>query len=795
LNDYPLIKFVILFICGIVLQSVVSVNLSILLFVFALVFLISIVLFIKKNSTAINLSIFLSILIYGMLHFTILKSDKVSYPFDSPVIKDKILFGKIVDINLIRKDRVIFYFEIDSIQSAQKHHLSKITLLTTVKDSTKNLYNFYNQASIGNYLKIKGTIAKARDQRNPGEFDYESTLLEKGINGLLIVYRTSDIKIISDEKDFLKDLSFDLRKSIDNIIRKYHNQSTTSLLRGLLLADKSMIDFETKVDFINAGVIHVLAVSGLHVGFIVLIFVFLFKRLHPYLRYGFTIIGLLMFIVITNYPTSVVRASIMAIAMVISPLTGRNYNSLNALALAALLILLLNPSDLFNPGFLLSFSAVISIVTLYPRMAKVVSSWKFKSNILKYLILFFSVSFAAQIGTLPFTLYYFHKLSIVALIANLVVIPMIGFIVGLGIVTLCIGSLVSFVGISYASANELLSFLLFSFVRMIGNYEYAFISVQKFSLYDAVLFYGLLIFLYFNWKKLKRLRTKITVIVLSLFILVVGFKIDDKDLLAKNKLSVLAIDVGQGDAVLLKFPNGETALIDGGNATQYFDNGERIIIPLLKYLGIEKLDYGFITHADADHYKGYLSLIEKKLIKTIYKPLPVSTSKSDVELETAIRNNKIPLKYFGKSKLKIGNVNLYILNDTTNINYKSMSMNDRSGVIKVVFGNTSFLFTGDAGVSAENFYLQQYYKFLKSDVLKAGHHGSKTSTSEKFLKAVHPDYAIISVGTPNRFNHPSPEVLERLIKNNVNILRTDLSGGILLQSDGFQIQNINWKKE
>jgi competence protein ComEC len=730
-----------------------------------------------------------------MVHYSLNKNEKVNYPFDLPVIKDAYLFGKVVDVNLMRPDRIIFYLSVDSIQSVEKHFKGKIQLLSTVKDSTHNLDGFYQKIAIGNYVKAKGTITRARDNRNPGEFDYESTLTEAGINGLLVIYRVSDIKIISDQKDFQKNAAFDLRKSIDEVIRKYHNSSTTSLLRGLLLADKSMINFETKVDFINAGVIHVLAVSGLHVGFIVLIFVFLFKRLNPYFRYGFTIIGLLLFVVITNYPTSVLRASIMSVALVISPLTGRGYNSMNSLALAALIILLLNPVDLFDPGFLLSFSAVIAIVTLYPLMARKINGWKIKSGIVKYLLLFFSVSLAAQIGTLPFTLLYFHKLSLVALIANLIVIPLIGFIVGLGIMTLIAGSVFYYLGIAYASANELLSFLLFSFVRLMGRYEYAFISIQKFSLFDSVLFYSAAFLIALIWKRLTNWKTKLIVSLLTVIILFTGFKIDDKDLMPDNKLSVLTVDVGQGDAILIKFPYGKTALIDGGNATEFFDNGERILIPLLNFLGIDKIDYGFITHADADHYKGYLTLIEQERIKQIFKPLPDYSIESDYELESAIKNFNVPVKYFGKSFLRIDGVRLYILNDTTNYNYRSLSMNDRSGVIKLVYGNTSFLLTGDSGIKAENHYLNKYGRFLKSNVLKAGHHGSKTSSSEIFIDTVKPDYAVISVGIVNRFNHPSPEIIDRFNSRGIKILRTDHSGGILLQSDGRAIKNINWKKE
>ena len=122
-------------------------------------------------------------------------------------------------------------------------------------------------------------------------------------------------------------------------------------------------------------------------------------------------------------------------------------------------------------------------------------------------------------------------------------------------------------------------------------------------------------------------------------------------------------------------------------------------------------------------------------------------------------------------------------------------MNDKSGMLKLVYGNTSFLFTGDAGLKSEKYYLQNYSDFLRSNVLKVGHHGSKTSSGENFLHAVNPDYAVISAGVMNKFKHPSPEIIDRLIKNDVQVLRTDQIGGILLQSDGYTIKNINWKKE
>jgi len=798
LNDYPLIKFVLLFICGLILQSILSILLIPLVISFSgsllLIFLLYFIS--RRKETFFNLLLIsISVVLYGMIHFSIYKNVRVTFPFELPVNKNALIFGTITDINLIREDKVVFQIETDSVRLNKKTAAGSINLVCSVKDSRKNLEKFYSSILIGNRLAVKGTLSRPRNQRNPGEFDYESALAENGIHGLIYVYKTGDVSILPGESSVLKNIPFELRKSIDGLITKYHNNSTTALLRGLLLADRSMIDYDIRTEFINSGVVHVLAVSGLHVGFVVLIFVVLFKRFNPYVRYGFTILGLLLFMVITNYPTSVVRATIMALVMIASPLTGRNYNSINSLSFAALIILLLNPSDLFSPGFQLSFSAVLSIVLLYPPIASRIAKMKIKSSALRYILLFCAVSFAAQIGTLPFTLFYFHKLSVIALIANFIVIPMIGMIVGLGIFTIFTGSILSILGMISGSANELLSFILFSIVRFFGNENYSFIFIRQFSLYDSLIFYGIVtvIFLFRNY--LVSLKSRIIAVVLSILIMSIGFTLDNRELLKENILSVYLIDIGQGDAILIKFPNGKTALIDGGDATETFDNGSRVIIPLLEHLGINKIDYGFITHADADHYRGYISLIKNNRIWQICIPVPNFSEPGDIEIEDVIKTHRVPVKYFGKSMMPVGNVRLYILNDTLCHEFKNLSMNDKSGVFKLVYGKTSFLFTGDAGIKAENFYIGNYGGFLKSDVLKVGHHGSKTSTGEKFLDAVKPDYALISAGVMNKFRHPSPEIIQQLNNREIEIYRTDLSGGILFQSDGYQIKNINWKKE
>jgi competence protein ComEC len=414
--------------------------------------------------------------------------------------------------------------------------------------------------------------------------------------------------------------------------------------------------------------------------------------------------------------------------------------------------------------------------------------------LLRYLLLFSAVSFSAQLGTIPFTLIYFQKLSIISLFANLLVIPIIGIIVGLGVLTIVISTFSAFGCIFFASANMLFTDLLLTIVDVTGTQQFSYFYIANFSLIDGFIFYIFLIIIIYS---IKKFSNSYALIVLSVFVglnLFVYLQLDNRQLLPDGKFSIVMIDIGQGDGILLKFPSGETALLDAGNASLSFDNGERVIAPLLRRLSIKQINYGFISHVDSDHYKGFLSLIKNGWIKEIYKPSIDTTLNKDVRLEKIIKENNVKLNYYSKSKMMFGNLAFYILNDTTNTKYKSFDANNKSGVFKIVHGNNSFLFVGDAEYPAERILMNSYREFLDCDILKVGHHGSKSSSSQKFINAVTPEIGLVSAGLNNIFGHPVKMIMDRFINSNVTLYRTDLEGAIILQSDGETVRKINWRE-
>lgn len=798
MKNYPVIKYVVLFIIGIITQHYIGLSFSMLLVIVISLFLMLVILQLIKTKlnliTTSSVLLVLLIMSSGALYFTSRTMIKTEYPFNRTKLTKSIIYGTAKSINLMHEPKLSMIIEVDSVNIKGKTIFFKSDFLCSIKEKNpKLLNNLYDKIGVGNYVKIKGTINKPRGERNPGEFDYYKYLQSKEISALIYVGGARNIKIVDNKTTLGKNIIFKVRKAISKSINEIYNKRTAGLLKGLILADRSEIDYRVKENFINSGVIHVLAVSGLHVGFIVLIFFFLFSRVSIYPRTLLTIIGLIAFLLITNNPPSVFRATIMAVVMLLVFLSNRNYNAVNALAIAALILLVIDPAEIFNPGFQLSFSAVLSILIVYPLFDAKIREFDIQNKFLKYLILFIAVSLAAQLGTLPFTLIYFNKLSIVSLFANLLVIPLIGLIISLGILSLIVGSFWTWAALVFSSANMLTADVLFYIVKIFGELKFSYLFIREFSILDAVIYYVLfLIFIY----ALKRFSNSFAIIITIILLIgnsIVYIQLDDKELLPDGELSVFMIDIGQGDGILLKFPNGKYGLIDAGNATPTFDNGERVIAPLLRRLGIDKIDYGFISHIDSDHYKGFLYLIANGFISKIYKPKLDTSLSKDVRLEKLIHEKNVELEYYSKKSIDFGNARMYILNDTTSTTYKKFDTNNKSGVFKIVHGNNTFLFVGDAEKQAEKLLVNTYGKFLDVDVLKVGHHGSKTSSSEIFINYTKPDIALISVGLDNKFRHPSKIVIDRYKNRNIEIDRTDLEGAVIYQSDGENLIKINWK--
>lgn len=796
MNNYPLIKTSVLFATGIVLQKFIHPVFYVLILLILLSAASALIFLTRRRGAVINkwapVPVFFSVVLLGQLDMSAAHSNY--NPLPRNLFYQKVISaGTVVDIHLIGSKSLDFLISTDSIVTGTTHIITKTKLLCRLyKSKSKDLNDIYDKLSVGNILEISGKLTQGRKAGNPGEFDYFAYLKNKGIGGIIKINKASDIKFLDNRRN-ISDVLFKTRKMLDKKISMLCSPQSSALYRGLLLADRSLIKYDLRTNFINSGLVHLLAVSGLHVGYIILIVIVLTGRFNLYIRSIITVIVLAMFALITGMPPSVVRASIMASIFVFAFLTGRTTNLINSLAAAAILILIINPEELFNPGFQLSFSAVLSIAVFYPALSARILSAKISKEYLKKLLLFLSVSFSAQIGTLPLTLFYFGKTSLVGLISNLIAIPVMGVIVGLGIVTLASGYLCPFAAVYFGACSDMLIFLFNSFVSITGSLKFSYLSAADFSFIDVVIFYSFLFFLFRTLKSFTHIPAKIFLVCLSAACVILFCSTDDVELLKKNKLNIVMIDVGQGDSFLIKFPDGRTVLVDAGIVTPYTDNGTNVIAPLLKRLDVRRIDYGFVSHIDADHYAGFVPLIHEGLVKKIYKPAIDSANKRDVRFEKFALNNNIQLEYYRKEILKEGNARIYILNNVFVNSRLKKTTNSSSGLLKIVYGKSSVLFTGDLSQSAERLYADMYGQFLRSDILKVSHHGSKTGTSDELLKTCAPKICLISVGAGNKFGHPSKETLDKITNFGSKIFRTDLSGAVILISDGDTFKFCDWK--
>lgn len=797
MKDFPFIKFVVYFVIGILLHPFIKLELWQILLALFLTFIFVITVqnfYLQSLSDKVKPFVVTPLFIlFGLLIATNnikeFKTPLSSYYKE----KDSKLYARVLNIELYRSFEIVLNVKVDSIFIKDSLIKCNDELICKFRGDSLQRKILYENLNPGNAIFLSGTFQKGRDRRNPYEFDYNEYLNSKGIAGIFIAYETDTLKIIDKSENIFFSSLFSLKKSIDNIIVSLHDKETANMLRGLILADRSGIDLETKNAFVNSGVVHILAVSGLNVGYVILIFVIVFGRFSIYIRSGLTITGLLIFMFITGATPPVVRATIMGIIIILTFLSNRSTNIFNSLAISAFIILLFYPQQIYDPGFQLSFGAVLSTAIIYPYIETWIESINLKWNWIKKVILFIGVSFSAQIGTIPFTLIYFAKLSVVSILTNLFVIPISGIITAIAFVTIFLGSFSQSITIYFAASNNLLTFIMMEFIRYTGNLEISFLWIRNYTLYDSIVFYSVLTLFIYALSKFEKLLVKIIFSISCFAMLFYYSSFDDAKLLADNKLNILMIDVGQGDSFLIKFPNGKTALIDAGEANPYFDNGEKVITPLLDNLGIDKIDYGFISHLDLDHYGGFVSLIYNDRIKEVYRPLPDSSSKS-LRLEKFLQLKKVKTGFYNKSDFNIDNTKLYFLNEPNNIAYSKFSGNDKSGVIKIVYGKTSFLFVGDCEYPAEYFLSNNFRNVLDSDVLKVGHHGSPTASSEIFISLVSPKISLVSSGIKNKFKHPAESVIAALNNINSKVLRTDKLGAVLLQSDGKEIKQIEWKE-
>ena len=654
------------------------------------------------------------------------------------------------------------------------------------KYKARVLFDDIQKVSLGDTLSFVGTIIPIQEKRNPNQFDYASFLAEKGI-----MVQTKLDSLISIKKNTSRwTISWWQNRAL-KIIERNFEETTEPLAKALLLGFKQELDQDTKKAFSRAGLSHIMAVSGLHVGFVIAPFWFLL----PYIRqfkmgkgFGLLLIVLVLLIYagITGFPASVMRASLTALFLTIGKLFHKSPNSINLTAVAAVILLVFDPNELFNIGFQLSFSAVFIILLILPEIQAGFPYWlriKWYAKPLMVIV----VSIVVQFGLYPLQVYYFGELSVISPIANALFVPLLGLLIPLAITALIISPFSEVIGFWLSTPFDAFLYWMHKFISMTANWSWTWIEIET----PSVLIFPFWLVLIFaiSGSRIPQLRWKLIIVGLSLLgVLQIQSLINE---LAPKTLSITYFDVGQGDAALIQTPNGKHLLIDAGMWNPGYNSGRSIILPHLKYEGINKLDAVILSHPHADHIGGILDLIDSIPIDTIYNSgFEYESNLYRSYLELANQKNTAVKSLRAGNSISIDESVLFLVFAPEGGTF-NQDPNQHSIVLEVIYGNTEFLFTGDAGENQELRILENYASLLDTDVLKVGHHGSRTSSSEKFISTTSPDISIMSLAESNRFKHPHPEAVQRILESKTELFFTSRDKAIILKSDGKRI----WKEE
>ena len=670
----------------------------------------------------------------------------------------------------------------------------------------------------GDRIEVEGVLRRPNEQRNPGGFDYRSYLARRGVFGILYPHRGQEI-VPTDRSGFpLLHWTEKLRRRVEAVIDAAYreNRIHSQVLKGMLLGQQSGLSPDILDAFRNSGSIHILAVSGLHVGLIatVCFFGFSLLRLPQKATDLLTIAAVILYACLVGFRPSVFRASLMAVIFLISRIIERDRDLFNLLAFAALVLLLMNPAQLWDIGFQLSFVAVASIVYLAPKWERFIariarlnrtdpmadpdsrmvprSVW---GRAAWWLAMAFGVTLSAQVGTTLIIAWHFHRLYPIGLISGLFTVGLAAFLVNITLVSVLLGLIWLPLATPFVYANH---FVLWIFLRLIEFFGQSWTTIKtpvpSFG-FIAIYIAGCFAVIHWVWVWMHRKQAMVIgLMVLSVWIWDTAWRERGK------LLEVTFLDVGQGDAAFVRFPDGKAMLIDGGlnssrievtetgNARRVgYDNGERTLDPFLCQEGIFRLDLLLLSHPDNDHGGGFAHILREFGVKHVlgvpHQDLHQSTHRILHEIVDA---KDIPheLGYAGTVDLT-STARLELLHpfDAASTNLQDKDVNNDSLVLRLTYGDVRILFTGDIGRKVE-LRLVESGKDLGAEIIKVPHHGSKTSSSAEFLDAVHPQYAIFSLGQRNRYRFPSEMVLERYRERGCRILRTDRLGAIRLLTDG-----------
>lgn len=616
----------------------------------------------------------------------------------------------------------------------------------------------------GSRISGKGKVKLFSNATNPGGFDEESYQLGNGI-----FLRLEEVRVTSIIKPVLSIYKtlYQIKNMISGVYQKLFNEKNASLAGAMVLGDKSSLDKDIKQLYQRNGIAHLIAISGLHIAMIGgLLYQMLRKVSGSYIMaVVFGMAFIILYGMMTGLSGATFRAVVMLIVSMGADVSGRRYDTLTAVAVALLIMLIHNPFQITQAGFLLSFGAIIGIAVVNPV-------WKTLLKKLPKWMDGFFVSVSVQLVLLPVMLYYFYEVPFYGIFLNLIVVPLMSILLALLILCGMVGSIFLPVGGFFAKAADIIFYIHEMLCKLSEELPFHTICTGRPPVYWIILYYMVLaVFLVAGYQKKLRRMLLCAVIYFGLF----GV------LFLPSSLTICMFDVGQGDGIYIQTPNRKHILIDGGSSSKQ-KVGTYVLKNGMKYYGGNVLDVVFVSHLDSDHYSGILELLQDDTvrIRNFFLPEIANPDEEYVELERLAVEKGCQVFYLKRGEeLNLDGVTFSCFNPTYQ-EYKDK--NQGSMVLRMSYRDFTMLFTGDMDETIEKEIVNQIDTPITA--LKVAHHGSATASSEEFLNNITTDIGLISVGEKNRYGHPSDEVLSRLYQYCQKIYLTKEDGAITIETNG-----------
>ena len=563
---------------------------------------------------------------------------------------------------------------------------------------------------------------------------------------------------------------------------------TQALAMALVWARKEGLDPALRDSFARAGTAHLLAISGFHVGVVAGVLLLLMGSLGlPHaMRFALASGGVWLYVLAIGLPDAAFRAALLLTVLALGRLARRSVSPVGALATAFLGFLLVDPGALARPGFQLSFSGAMGLVLGYRPL----SGWiraRLPRRTPSFLSGGLAAGVAATLATLPLVAWHFGRVSLVGIPLTLMVTPLV--VVAIPGVFSCLLLSLVHPGLAQFMAQgvELNLQLFANLVQAAAGLPLASIWVSRAAVVAGtvglVLGVGLL--------RLRpevggggRVRVLGAAVVTALLVWPLG-----TDLAGRGRVELVMLDVGQGDAIVLRSPGGRWVLVDAGPRTETFDAGARTVLPYLRTRGVRALDLLVLTHPHLDHVGGAPAILRELPVLAVLDPGEAAGEETFLDVLDAAEARSVPWRVVGAGdSLNLDGMAVRVVGPEGRPERGSPrtagpvdGSNDSSLVLEIRFGSFAALLTGDAPAASEALFLSRLIS-PNAQVLKVGHHGSHTSTSLELVERIRPEVALVSVGARNRYGHPHPEVLDRLQEAGVQVLRTDLDGTVVIRA-------------